>query len=80
VFPVVLTSIILILHNRVGGQPTAAVLANAVLGLIGFGIACITLHYTTEPFGKWAGLALALAVSIGWSLLVLFARRSGLKV
>jgi hypothetical protein len=80
VFPVVLTSIILILHNRVGGQPTAAVLANAVLGLAGFGIACITLHYTAEPFGKWAGLALALAVSIGWSLLVLFARRSGLKV
>jgi len=80
VFPVVLTSIILILHNRVGGQPTAAVLANAVLGLTGFGIACIALHYTAEPFGKWAGLALALAVSIGWSLLVLFARRSGLKV
>jgi uncharacterized membrane protein YGL010W len=40
VFPVVLTSIILILHGRVGGKPTAAVLANVPLGLLGFGIAC----------------------------------------
>ena len=40
VFPVVLTSIMLILHRRVGGKPTAAVLANAPLGLVGFGIAC----------------------------------------
>jgi hypothetical protein len=79
VFPVVLTSIILILHNRVGGRPTAAVLANAVLGLAGFGVACITLHYTAEPFGKWTGLALALAVSIGWNVMALVGRRSAMK-
>ena len=34
------------------------------------GIACITLHYAAEPFGKWAGLALALAVSIVAPVLV----------
>jgi hypothetical protein len=80
VFPVVLTSIILILHNRVGGKPTAAVLANAILGLVGFGFACIVLHFTAEALGKWVGLAIALGVSIGWSLAVLFARRQGLRV
>ena len=80
VFPVVLTSIILILHNRVGGKPTAAVMANAVLGLAGFGLCCLALHLTAEPLGKWAGLALALAVSIGWSVAVLFARKVGIKV
>lgn len=80
VFPVVLTSIILILHNRVGGRPTAAVMANAVLGLAGFGLCCLALHLTAEPLGKWAGLAVALAVSIGWSLAVLFARKAGVRV
>jgi hypothetical protein len=80
VFPVVLTSIIVILHGRAGGKPTAAVLANAPLGLLGFGIACMVLHLTAEPLGVVAGLSLALATSIGWSLAVLAARRHGVAV
>lgn len=80
VFPVVLTSVILILHNRAGGKPTAAVMANAVLGLVGFGIACIALHYAAGSFGKWAGLAIALALSVGFSLSVWQARRLGFRV
>jgi drug/metabolite transporter (DMT)-like permease len=70
----------LILHQRVGGPASAAVLANAVLGLIGFAFACIVLHFAAEPLGSWVGLALALAAAIGWSLAVVFARRFGLKV
>jgi hypothetical protein len=80
VFPVVLTSIILILHRRAGGKPTAAVLANTPLGLLGFGIACMVLHLAAEPLGAVAGLSLALATSIGWSLAVLAARRHGVAV
>jgi hypothetical protein len=80
VFPVVLTSIILILHRRAGGKPTAAVMANAVLGLVGFAVACLVLHATAVPFGKWAGLAAALAVSVGWSLSMYAARRFGIAV
>jgi len=80
VFPVVLTSIILILHNRAGGKSTAAVMANAVLGLAGFCLSCLALHFAAEPLGKWLGLTVALAVSVGWSLAVLFARKAGVKV
>jgi hypothetical protein len=80
VFPVVLTSIILILHNRAGGKPTAAVMANAVLGLAGFGAACVVLHYTAEPLGKWFGLSLALAVAVAYSLGIWQTRRLGFKV
>lgn len=80
VFPVILLSIMFILHTRVGGKPTAAVLANAPLGLVGFAFACTVLHFTAEPFGNAIGLALALATSIGWSLLVLLARRRGIDV
>jgi len=80
VFPVILLSIMFILHNRVGGKASAAVLANAPLGLIGFAGACIVLHFSAEPLGVPAGLALALAASISWSLLVLLARRRGIPV
>ena len=68
VFPIILISVILILHRRVGGPPTAAVMANAVLGLVGFAVACVVLHFTAEPFGAAIGLTLALATSVAWGL------------
>jgi hypothetical protein len=80
VFPIVLTSIILILHHRAGGKPTAAVIANAPLGLAGFALCCMTLHFTAVPLGVAGGLILALAVSIGCNLAVLTARRHGIAV
>jgi hypothetical protein len=80
VFPIVLMSIMVILHRRVGGKPTAAVLATAVLGLVGFGFCCAALHFTAEPFGKWVGLSIALAISVGWSVLVMALRRYGIQL
>ena len=80
VFPVILLSIMFILHNRVGGKPTAAVLANTPLGLVGFAGACMMLHFTAEPLGVPLGLMLALVTSITWNLLVLLARRRGIAV
>jgi len=80
VFPIMLISIILILHRRAGGPPTAAIMANAVLGLVGFAIACVVLHFTAEPFGSVIGLSLALATAVAWSLSVLTARRHGIAV
>jgi hypothetical protein len=38
------------------------------------------LHFTAEPLGNTIGLALALATSVTWSLLVLLARRRGIDV
>ncbi|MBX6328152.1 MAG: hypothetical protein IRY89_06210 [Pseudolabrys sp.] len=75
VFPVVLTSIVMVMHPRVGGKAAAAVLANAPVGLVGFAFACAVLHFTAEPLGNPKGLALALATSIGWSLLMMLTHR-----
>ena len=80
VFPIILISVMLILHRRVGGPPTAAVLANAVTGLVGFAFACVMLHFTAVPFGSAIGLTLALATSVGWGLLVYGARKRGFPV
>jgi hypothetical protein len=64
VFPVIYTSIMVILHRRVGGPATAAVLANAVPGLAGFGAALLTLHLTVVPLGSTPALIVALGVSV----------------
>src|SRR5215471_17820320 len=67
VFPVIYTSIMVILHSRVGGPATAAVLANAIRGLAGFGIALLTLHLTAVPVGSGGALLIALSVSVAWN-------------
>jgi hypothetical protein len=64
VFPIIHTSIMLILHRRVGGPATAAVLANAIPGLAGFAAALLTLHLAAVPFGCALALILALGVSV----------------
>jgi hypothetical protein len=38
------------------------------------------LHFTAEPLGNPIGLTLALATSVGWSLLMLLARKRGISV
>ena len=80
VFPIILISLVLILHRRIGGKPTAAILANGVLGLVGFGFACVVLHFSAVPLGAAIGLTLALCTSVGWGMGVLLARRHGIAV
>jgi hypothetical protein len=75
VFPIVLLSLMLILHPRIGGRATAAILANSMLGLVGFSLSCLAARLAVPPLGKAAGLALALAVSIGCNLGFWWVRR-----
>jgi len=67
-FPVVFTSMMLILHPRIGGKPTAAVIANSAWGLMGLGVAIAVLHIAALRFGSAIGLGLALSICVGWNL------------
>jgi hypothetical protein len=78
-FPVVFTSIMLILHPRIGGRPTAAVIANGGWGLMGFGVAIAVLHLAALRFGSAIGLGLALATCVGWNLGLWWLGRRKLK-
>lgn len=75
VFPIVLTSIMIILHRRIGGPATAAIMANAVIGLGGFGIAVGALHLMAERLGSPLALMLTLAISIACNLVIFFMRK-----
>ena len=79
VFPVVLSSLILILHPRVGARPTAAVIANTISGLPGFAVALGFLHLTAVPLGIWPAMTLGLAICILWSFAVWWARQRGFQ-
>jgi len=67
-FPVVYSSLMLILQPRIGGPATAAVVANGSWGLIGFAIAIVNLHLGALSLGSAAALSLALATGVTWNL------------
>ena len=75
VYPMVLTSLMLILQPRIGGPATAAVIAHTIWGLAGFGAALATLAATAVPLGAPAALTLALAVSVGGNVVIWLWRR-----
>lgn len=67
-FPIVFTSLMLVLHPRIGGVPTAAAISNGAWGLMGFGLAIAVMHGAVLAFGSAIGLSLALATCLGWNL------------
>jgi hypothetical protein len=67
-FPIVFTSMMLILHPRIGGPPTAAVIANSAGGLMGLGIAIAMINVVSLQFGSAIGLSVALAICVSWNL------------
>jgi hypothetical protein len=75
VFPIVLTSLMLIFQPRIGGPATAALLANTMWGLAGFSTALVVLYLATNAFGIWIAYALSLAASMAWNFAVWSVRR-----
>jgi hypothetical protein len=67
-FPVVFSSMMLILHPRIGGPATAAVIANGGWGLLGFGMAIAVMHVAVLRFGSAVGLGLGLMICVSWNL------------
>ena len=64
----------LVLHTRIGGRASAAVIANGLWGLLGIGGGLLALSLAILPFGTAPALALALAVPVSWNLSVWIAR------
>ncbi|MFK4387065.1 hypothetical protein [Bradyrhizobium sp. USDA 223] len=79
-FPVVFSSIMVILHPRIGGPPTAAVLANSAWGLLGFGMAIAVMHVAVVKFGLAVGFSLALATCVVWNLMLWWRGRRRLRI
>lgn len=76
VFPIVVTSLMAILHPRIGGPATAAVIAYTISGLVGFSLCCLAAHLLVIPLGTPLGLSIALLVSIVANMAIGMTRRA----
>lgn len=74
VYPISTTCTMLILHTRIGGRASAAVIANGLWGMLGIGGGLLALSLAILPLGTASALALALAIPVGWNLSVWVSR------
>lgn len=70
VFPISTTCTILLLHPRIGGRASAAVIANGLWGLFGIGLGLFALASTVLTWGLPVALALLLVIPVSWNLAV----------
>lgn len=75
VMPTVTTALILVLHGRIGGPATAALLAHSSTGLIGMMLAFVLVNLTVVSWGPVVSLSAALALCIGWNLMLIALRQ-----
>lgn len=74
IMPTVTTSLILVLHNRIGGPATAALLAHSIGGMFGMLLAITLVAATIVPWGPTLSLSVALAVCVSWNLMLIMAK------
>ena len=74
-YPVVFTSLVLILQPRCGGPFTASLLVNSLKGLIGFGTALGVLHLAAARMSSAWALSIALLVAVAWNYGLFLLRR-----
>jgi hypothetical protein len=79
VYPISTTCTMLILHTRIGGRASAAVIANGLWGLLGIGGGLFALSVTIQPLGKAIALSLALIIPVVWNMSVWFFRQHRLR-
>ena len=63
IMPTVMLSLILVLHGRIGGPATAALLIHAITGMVGMLLAVTLVGLTIVPWGPAASLSAGLATS-----------------
>jgi hypothetical protein len=75
VMPILTTSLILVMHPRVGGPATAALLSHTLGGLVGMVIAFMLVNLTIPTLGVWLALAVGLVTTVGWNIMLIAIRK-----
>ncbi len=74
-FPIVFSSLILVLHGRIGGLACAALAATGLRAMGGFSLMLLVLHLAVVPLGPAIAMLLALMTTLAWSGGMLLRRR-----
>jgi len=67
IFPVVISSLLVIIHMRLGGPAAGSVAAHVHAPLIGLTLGLAAVHLLAGRFGSWWAFAAGLAVCLAWS-------------
>lgn len=79
-FPIIMSSVGLILHTRLGPEGAAGMLANSVAGMAGGSLGLLAVHLAIPSHGAAASLLLGLAICVAWNYMLYAAgRRASLK-
>jgi hypothetical protein len=69
-FPVAMSSFLVILHTRLGGQAAASTAAHVQAPLVGLGLSLLVVHVMAVTVGVWWSYLAGLSVGIGWNALL----------
>jgi hypothetical protein len=75
VFPISLSSLLVVVRPRIGGPASARLAETAFRAMMGFGLALLALHLGIQPLGIAPSMILGLAVTLAWSSGLLMTRR-----
>ncbi|WP_083747446.1 hypothetical protein [Teichococcus deserti] len=75
VFPISLSSLIVILRPRIGAAASTLLAGSALKAMIGFGLMLLVLHLALPRIGVAPAMLLGLAVQLAWSLALLARQR-----
>lgn len=70
VFPIAMSSFIMILHSRIGGPATSNVIAHAQVPMLGLIPAFLAVYLFSTMLGEWWALLIALLASLLWNALL----------
>jgi hypothetical protein len=72
--PIAMTSIMILMHARMGGRAAAAVIANSLPGLGALLTFLLAINLAAVPLGVLAALLLGFVISIAWNVMLYVAR------
>lgn len=75
IMPTITTALIIVLHDRIGGPATAALLAHSIGGLIGMLLALTLVAASITAWGSAISLSIALAICVAWNLMLIALKR-----
>ena len=80
VFPISLSSLLVVVRPRIGGPASARLAETAFRAMMGFGLALLALHLGIRPLGVAPAMILGLAVTLVWSSGLLMVRNRLMSV
>jgi len=71
VFPAVMASFVIIMHSRIGGPATAAIIAQLQVSAFGLSLGFLPIFFGAEVLGVWPALALGFTSAMIWKSVLL---------